>query len=59
MTEGIYFSLYALLQQYIYGADVVLTEHMELTLTLLATAGSLFVVALPFLLVWRVLRLFA
>ncbi len=59
MNEPIYFSLYALFQKFIYGADAVLTEHMELTLTILATAGSLFVVAIPFLLVWRVLRLFS
>lgn len=52
----LYPTLYALLQQYIYGADAVLTSDMTLTLTVLATAGSLFVVSLPFVLVWRIIR---
>lgn len=52
----LYSTLYSLLQQYIYGADAVLTADMSLTLTVLATAGSLFVVSLPFVLVWRIIR---
>lgn len=54
-----YLQLYSILQQYIYGADVVLTEFQDLTLTLLSTMGVIFVVSLPFLLVWRVVRLIA
>lgn len=50
-----YFSLYSLLQQYIYGLDVVLTEHMDLTLTLLATICCLFLVSLPFLVVYKLI----
>lgn len=52
----LYSTLYALLQQYIYGVDAVLSPDMTLTLTVLATAGSLFVVSLPFVLVWRIIR---
>lgn len=51
-----YYTLYNLLCQYIYGAGAELTEHMELTLTLLSTLGSLFVVTLPFLIVYLVIR---
>lgn len=51
-----YYTLYSLLSQYIYGAGAVLTEEMELTLTLLSTLGSLFVVVLPFLVVYLVIR---
>lgn len=53
---GIYQELYSLIQQYIYGG-VDLTADMSLTCTLIATAGSIFVVALPFLLVWRICRM--
>lgn len=52
-----YITLYNLLAQYIYGASAVLTEFQDLTLTIIATAGCLFVVALPFALVWRVIKL--
>ncbi len=53
-----YYELFALLQQYIYGAEVVLDEYQTLVLTNLATIGSLFVVAIPFIVVWRVIRFF-
>lgn len=54
--EAMYFRLYTMLQGFVYGADTVLTPDMELTLTLLSTCGSLFVVLLPFALVWRFIR---
>lgn len=51
-----YQTLYELLQTYIYGsAD--LTADMTLTLTLLSTIGVVFVVALPFCLVWKVVSM--
>lgn len=53
---AMYFSLYNLLHQYIYGLETVLTPDMELTLTIISTLGSLFVVALPFILVWKVIK---
>ena len=52
MTQPIYFALYELLQMYIYGMDTVLTPDMQLTLTTMATWGSVFVVAIPFVLVY-------
>ena len=54
----IYPQVYLLLQTYIYGADAVLTGDQTLTLTIMATAASVFLVSLPFLLVWQFLKLF-
>ena len=56
--QGAYFQLYELLSGFLYGSDVVLTGDQTLTLTILSTAGALFVVSLPFVLVWRVIKLF-
>lgn len=55
-TSAIYPSLYILLQTHIYGATE-LTPDMTLTLTFLATLGTLFMVALPFIVAWRVIKL--
>lgn len=52
-----YFNLYEILRNGIYGAETVLTGDMELTLTLLATIGCVFLVSLPFLLVYKFIRL--
>lgn len=57
--QGAYYQLYDLLSGYLYGPDAVLTGDMELTLTMISTAGALFVVAMPFMLVWRFIKLFA
>lgn len=57
MDSGIYYNLFSLLHEHIYGFSE-LTADMNLTLTLLATAGSVFVVSLPFILVWQVIKLF-
>lgn len=54
----IYPQIYLLLQTYIYGADAVLTGDQTLTLTIMATSASVFLVSLPFLLVWQFLKLF-
>ena len=51
---GIYHNLYDLIVQYVYGNN--LPPDGELIATLIATAGSLFVVALPFLVVWKVIK---
>lgn len=52
-----YFQLYDILHQYIYGADVVLTNWQDLVLTQLSTMGVIFVISLPFVLVWKVIRI--
>lgn len=56
-VEPIYPQIYLLLQTYIYGADAVLTGDQTLTLTLMATAACVFLVSLPFVIVWNVIRL--
>lgn len=56
--QGAYYILYDLLSEFLYGADVVLTGDQTLTLTILCTAGALFVIAVPFLVVWRGIKLF-
>ncbi len=54
-----YYTLFALLHKFIYGEGAVLTQDMNLVLTLMATIGSVFVAALPFLIVfWIIRRLF-
>lgn len=53
-----YYELFQLLQTHIYGAEAVLTGDQTLTLTIMATIGALFVVCVPFLVVWRIIRLF-
>lgn len=51
-----YSNLYELLQTHIYGV-MELTPDMELTLTMLATIGCVFMVSIPFLLIYKVLRM--
>lgn len=46
-----YYILYDLLLNFLYGADAVLTGDQTLTLTFISTLGALFVVALPFIVV--------
>lgn len=55
---GIYQNCYDLIQQYIYGG-AELTASMELTATLVSTLASLFLVALPFVIVLYAIRLIA
>ena len=58
MEQGLYYELYNMLADFIYGADAVLTGDQTLTLTLISTIGALFVIGLPFYVVWRAMRLF-
>lgn len=52
---GIYQSLYDLIAQYVYGG-VELTMHMDLICVLVATLGSLLVIAMPFVIVYFVIK---
>lgn len=56
--QAMYFTLFDLLHQYIYGAETILTADMQLTLTICATLGALFVVVVPFIVAWRFIKLF-
>ena len=57
MQTGIYQQLFELLHTYVYGG-AALTADMNLTLTIAATFGALFLVSLPFILVWGILKIF-
>lgn len=54
-----YLGLYDLIMTYVYGGVTSVTPDMELVATLVATFGCLFFVALPFLLLWKVVKIFA
>ena len=56
MENGIYQNLYNLVAQYVYGG-VDLTPEMELVNVAIRTLGCLFIVALPFLVLYLILRL--
>lgn len=53
---GIYQGIYDLVHQYVYGG-IQLTTDMELVATLISTCGSIFLVALPFTIVWKIIKM--
>ena len=53
---NIYQNCVDLIQQYIYGG-AVWTPQTELVAVTLATCATVFVFALPFLLVWKVIKM--
>lgn len=54
---GIYQGLYNLLELYIYGGNIVEGSHMDLICVLLSSMGCVFLVSLPFLVVWKLIKL--
>lgn len=55
---NIYQALYDLIDTYIYGGSVVADTYQDLVCIILATCGCLFMVALPFVIIWRIVRVF-
>lgn len=55
-SVGIYGNLFNLVHTYIYGG-VEMTSDMNLVCTIVATAGCIFVFALPFFVVWFLIKL--
>lgn len=53
---SLYESAYVLFHEYIYGLDAVLTADQTLTLTLLSTIAAVFVVSIPFILVFLMIK---
>lgn len=53
---NIYQTLYDLVNNYIFNGSVVANSNQELVTMLVATIGSIFIIALPFLVVWQVIR---
>lgn len=54
---NVYQTLYDLVNQYIFNNTVVVNTYQELVCVLVATCGALFVMALPFMLVYKVVRM--
>lgn len=54
---NIYNNLYTLIEQYVFGNAIAVGSNQELIATLVATFGTLFVIAIPFALVWKVIKL--
>lgn len=54
MTESVYQSCFDLIHTYIYGG-AAMTSDMNLVCTAIATIACLFVFALPFLVVYKVI----
>lgn len=54
---NIYQTLYELVNTYIFGGTVAPETYQELVAIAVSTLGCLFVFALPFVLVWRVIKL--
>lgn len=53
---NIYQDIFDIIKQYIFGG-VELTANMDLVAITLSTIGCVFVFALPFLIVWRVIKM--
>ena len=55
---GIYNSLYSIINEYIFAGSIVAESVQDLACTLIALVGSISLIALPFIFVFRILRLF-
>ena len=53
-----YYDISQILADHIYGVGVTLTNYQDVVMTLLATLACLLTVAVPFLVAWRIIRLF-
>lgn len=53
---NIYQSCYDLINTYIYGGQIVQGSYMELVAILTATTATLFLFALPFTIVWKLIK---
>lgn len=54
---SIYDSIYDLLNQYIFGGNIIPSSIQDSSCSLVSTALCLFVVAIPFIMVWRLIKL--
>lgn len=53
---SIYQSLYELINTYIFGGGIVANSYQELVAILISTTGCIFLVSVPFMLVWKVVK---
>lgn len=56
---SIYDNIYNLLNQYVFGGNIIPSTVQDSSCSLIATALCIFVVAIPFVLVWRVIKMLA
>lgn len=54
---NLYQTCYDLVANYIYGGYIEEGSHMDLVCVMVSTCANLFLIALPFLLVWKILRM--
>ena len=55
---NIYQAFYTLLQDYIFGGTVVVGSYEDLVCIIVSTIAALVLVAFPFIIVWRIIRVF-
>lgn len=53
---NIYQDIYDIIIQYIYN-NAEITAHMDLVAVTLSTIGCIFVFAVPFIVIWRLIRI--
>lgn len=56
---NIYDNIYQVIETYIYGGDSSASPEMQLVCILISTIGCIFVVSLPFLVVWKAIKMIA
>lgn len=54
---NIYETCYNLINQYIFGSSLVSGSHEDLIAILLSSIATIFLFSLPFLIVWKVIKL--
>lgn len=54
---NIYQTLYDIINQYVFNNSIVVNSVQDLATTLISLAGTIFVIAIPFILVWRVIKM--
>ena len=55
--QGLYYQAFDMFAGFFYGEDAVLTGEQNLVLTALSTTAVLFVICVPFLIVWVFMRM--
>lgn len=55
---NIYQGIYDLLNQYVFGNTIVEGSYQDLIAIILSTCACVFLVVLPFVVVWRIMRVF-
>ena len=55
---NIYQGIYDLLNQYVFGNTIVEGSYQDLIVIFLSTCACVFLVVLPFVVVWRIMRVF-